>query len=241
MVKYLAVGRLVKDANGKYKEDKHVVIASMLAKKDDPAAKNYKNHCKAIMNKGASKLQPGKRIRLTSDNNDYDLHVIAEVLDEDNDKTIVFFAVTDPEFTKNFPIAKLLQDFKEGIFANCTQSEIAVASSGGNVTRSGEKVMTAVIQKYGSSKLQQVSSKVEEVKGVMKANVQKALDNVEKLEEMEEKSEELEQQGKKFEKGATDVKRMMRCRYYKITCLICLIVSVILIIIIVPIVEKYKN
>lgn len=43
------------------------------------------------MSKGASKLTPGKRIRLTSDNNDYDLHVVAEGLEEQDEKVIVFF------------------------------------------------------------------------------------------------------------------------------------------------------
>ena len=43
------------------------------------------------MNKGASKLQPGKRIRLTSDDNAYDLHVVSDMLDEDQSKPIVFF------------------------------------------------------------------------------------------------------------------------------------------------------
>lgn len=56
-----------------------------------PFAFQYKSHVKAIMSKGASKLTPGKRIRLTSDNNDYDLHVVAEGLEEQDEKVIVFF------------------------------------------------------------------------------------------------------------------------------------------------------
>jgi len=149
--------------------------------------------------------------------------------------------VTDPDFGKSFPIAKLLQDFKDGFYASCSHSEIAVSQSGGLVARQAERVLSGLIQRYGSSKLSAVNAKVGEVKEIMKSNVQKALNNVEKLEEMEEKSEELEQQGKKFQKGATSVKRMMRCRYYKITCLIILVVAAILTVIIVPIVQREKN
>jgi len=196
LVKYLAIGRLVKGSDGQFKANKHQIIASFLCNKDDPNAQNYKKYSQAIMNKRGHKLESGKLIRLTADNNDYELHLMADVLEEDNDKTIVFFAMTDPEFTKNFTIVKFFQEFKEGLYNRCSSSEIAVAKSGGAVSKKTTPLFQSLTQKYGSSKLQTVSTKVEEVKDIIRHNVEVAIENVNKLDEIEAKSEELEQQGK---------------------------------------------
>lgn len=242
LVKYLAVGRLYRDSDGNFKEEKHVIIANQLADSNDPNAKAYKNHVKAIMSKGAAKLQPNKRIRLTSDNNDYDLHVVAELYDgDDEDKQIVFFAVTEPDFAKNFSVAQLLRDFKDGFLHAVKGPDIEEAGGGGAVQRQAQPVLDRILKHYGSSKLANVQNKVDEVKDIMKTNVQRALDNVEKLEEIEDKAEKFENQAKMFKRDATTLKRQQRCKYYKITALILLVVGVLLTIIIVPLVMKNKN
>jgi len=82
LVKFLAVGRLVKNKDGEFEENQHQIIALLAENKDDPTYKAYRTHVKQIMNKGASKLKPNRRIRLTSDGNDYDLHVMADLLDK---------------------------------------------------------------------------------------------------------------------------------------------------------------
>jgi len=239
LVRYLAVGRLYRDSDGNFKEEKHVIIANALSDANDANAKAYKNHVKAIMSKGAAKLQPTKRIRLTSDNNDYDLHVVAELYDgEDEEKQIVFFAVTDPDFGKNFSVAQLLRDFKDGFLHAVKAPDIEEAGGGGAVQRQAQPVLDRLLKHYGSSKLKGVQDKVEEVKEIMKTNVQKALDNVDKLDEIEEKSDKFLDQAKMFKRDATQLKRQMRCKYYKITALIVLVVGVILTIIIVPLVKK---
>jgi len=193
------------------------------------------------MDKGASKLKPTKRIRLTSEDNNYDLHVLTENVDGDDDCLVLFFAVTDPGFGKAHSIAKLLDEMKTAVFENNSPEEIRRAKSGGVVQRTCGDRLQELTEKYGSSKLTEVQDKVDQVKGIMQANVAKALDNVEALDEMEAKAEQLEAGGKQFQEGATAVKRQQRCRYWKVTAMIALIVIIILIIIIASVVPKTKK
>jgi len=95
--------------------------------------------------------------------------------------------------------------------------------------------LALLIKKYGANKLADVQSKVEEVKTVMKDNVNKTLENVEKLEDLESKSETIENSAKQFEKGSRGLNLSMRCRYYKMTAIIALLVIAVLLIIFVPI------
>lgn len=240
LVRYLAVGRLVKGPDGKFKEEKHQIVASLVSKKDDPSAASYKAHVKAIMNKGAAKLEPGKRIRLTSDDNAYDLHVFTDMMDG-YDTTIVFFAVTELDFGKHFSVSKLLQDLKDGFYDASSKSAIVDAVSSGVVSNNSQPLLTKLVGQYAQSKLQAVQGKVDQVRDLMKDNVQKALSNVEKLEDMEEKSEQFEDAARQFQKSSVQIKREMRCRYYKITALIVLLVAIALTVIIVPIVIKNQK
>jgi len=57
LVKFLAVGRLVKNKDGTFSENQHQVIAQLAQDKNDSMYKSYKNHVKQIMNKGAQKTQ----------------------------------------------------------------------------------------------------------------------------------------------------------------------------------------
>jgi hypothetical protein len=47
--------------------------------------------------------------------------------------------------------------------------------------------------------------------------VAKTLENVEKLEDLEAKAESVENQAKQFEKGASTLKSVMRCKSYKVS------------------------
>lgn len=54
------------------------------------------------MLKGATKLKPGKRIRLTSDDNNYDVHVLPDALGEDQSRVLIFFGNWNSYFSSNF-------------------------------------------------------------------------------------------------------------------------------------------
>jgi hypothetical protein len=230
---YLAVGRLVRDSSGQFKENSHQLIAAQSNNESNTESqKNYRTHVTAIMNKGAAKLVSGKRIRLTPDQQNYDLHVLPDALEDDNSRLIVFFAITDSEFDKHQSITNLFRDFRQSFHDKFPAAEIEQAKQSGNIHKQSQSLFNSLFSQYNSSKLRDAQGKVEQVKDAMKTNVQKALDNMEQLEDMEVKSEAFEEQARQFSKGATDVKRMMRCRYIKITILLAVIVAVILAIII---------
>ena len=75
-------------------EGAHQVIAEKLVNDKDPFAQQYKTSVRQIMDKGASKFTTGKRLRLTSDANNYDLHVLPETLsDAGVTHTIIYFGI----------------------------------------------------------------------------------------------------------------------------------------------------
>jgi len=232
---YLAVGRLVKE-NGEFAEGKHQVIASAPAPSHDVQEKDYKIHVQQIMNKGALKLKPEKRIRLTADDNNYDLHVMADTL---GDSLLVYFAVTSTGFGKAQSVVKLLDDFKAGFLSMNNLSDIEKAKEKGSVHKASQDLFNKLFTTYGQDKLKSVQEKVDAVKDVMKDNVTKALDNVDALDELEGKSEQFESQAKQFEKSATKTKTMMRCREIKLTALIVFIVLIVIVIIVVSTLPRH--
>jgi len=233
---YLAVGRLVKE-NGEYAEGKHQVIASAAAPSSESQEKDYKNHVKQIMDKGAAKLKPEKRIRLTADDNNYDLHVMADTL---GDSLLIYFAVTSTQFGKAQSVPKLLDDFKAGFMSANNYSDIEKAKEKG-LNKSSQDVFNNLFATFGTDKLKNVQDKVDVVKGVMKDNVTKALTNVEALDELDGKAEQFESQAKQFEKSATKTKNMMRWRNIKLTLLIAFIIIIIIIIIVVSTLPKSSS
>jgi len=241
LVKFLAVGRLVKDKEGNFSEDQHQMIATLACDNDDAAVKSYKKHVKQIMNKGATKLKPGKRIRLTSDGNDYDLHVMADLLENKEEQVIVFFAVTDVNFGQTHNIVNLLDEMKTAFYENNDAASVKLAKTSGPVNKNSQTFLNNLLKKYGANKLAEVQQRVEEVKNVMRDNVDKTLENVEKLEDLEQKSETIENSARQFEKGSSGLKSSMRCRYIKMTIIVGLLIAAILAVIIVPIALRAKG
>ena len=242
LLRFLCVGRLVSLPDGRWADGKHQLLA-YFCPRDDGLLKQYKAHVKAIMNKGANKLQPGKRIRLTSDNNDYDLHVLPDVADEGSGgHTLVFFAITDVSFAKHHTVSALLRDLKRTFYESVNEREMealnAAKSSTGGMQKQCQQPLTRLFQQYNTSRLREVQGKVDKVKSIMKENVDRALTNVEHLEELEEKSEQFQEHAKQFSKNSTRLKQMFRCRYYKITGLLCLLVSAVVAYIIYAIYSK---
>jgi len=235
LVKYLAVGRLAKNKEGNFVEDEHQIIASTSSDKDDPAAKVYKNHVKQIMTKGAQKLKPNKRIRLTSEPPDeYDMHITADLLENKEDQIVVFIGVTTVTFGQTQSIVKLFDEFKTQLYQTNDAATIMSAKSNGSVHKNSQTFMANLIKKYGSSKLAEVQARVEEVKTVMRDNVDKTLENVERLEDLEQKSETIENSAKQFDKMSGGLKSSMRWRYIKLTLIIALVIILVLLAIILP-------
>jgi len=238
LVKYLAVGKLVKDASGNFVAGKHLTLCSLLSDTADPAKDSYKTRVNDIMSKAASKLSMGKRICLTSDDpgTNYELHLLPEEVEGTEGVVIIYFVAVDPGFGKAHSITKLLADFKSGLYE---QGGGAIASSGnGELQSRMSGRLQSLSSKFGSSKITTAQNKVEEVKAVMRENVDLALANVDKLQDMEEKSSELERESKSFSRGATKLARSMKCKNIKIVLIFILLVLAVLAAIIFPLVKK---
>lgn len=96
LLRFLAVGRLSKNETGEFLERDHKLIAHNLVDLDGgSAAAAIKQQIKTIMKKAAHKLQIGKRIRLQSDDNDYDLYILTDKVDGDPYHLLIFVGLLD--------------------------------------------------------------------------------------------------------------------------------------------------
>lgn len=88
----------------------------------------------------------------------------------------------------------------------------------------------------GKSRLQQAQEDVEEVKGIMLDNLNKAEERTGKLGELEDRAEVLLEQGKSFAKTAGKVKRKKQWEDIRLKVLIAAVVSGVLVVIILAVV-----
>jgi hypothetical protein len=215
LISYLAIG--ARPSNGKFK-----LILKRPGSHDDPNNKKYLADIQNSLNRIAgSNQQIGDEYTQTVNSVDgtYIIHVFAR---KHGDMLHVYFATVTPEFGRRYFPNHLMKEFE-------------------NMHTYGipfEQVCDKLLSTYGRDKLSDVQVKVEQVRVVMRDNVDKAIDSVEKLKDMEIKAQHLEEDAETFELSASKVKRMMCIRKWKITGVIALVVVVILTIIIVPLVTK---
>jgi len=227
---FLALGRLARDVEtGDFLNDQHELITYASSTNTSTNLINsFKSHCKAIMSKGSSKLQVGKRIRLTPDSAQYDLHVLTDGLDSDELKTVVFFAITHPKFDQHQSITQLFKDFKSVIYDSFTVFDIEIARELGKIHSQSQSSLSKLLTQYNSSKLMKVQSQVAEVKSLMSDNIAAVLSNVESLESIEMKSSEFESAARQFDKGSRQVSRRMKWKYYKWGIIIAITIATII-------------
>jgi len=257
LVYFLAIGRLIIDPRtGELQPDKHKLVAHNFTTQqqqqqqhsqysldthphlDPEFAAQIKTHLKAILRRAGHKLTPSKRIRLKDDGGQYEIHIITEMMDEDRSKTLVFFAVTAPDFPKYHSVPSLLKDLKAG-FEQTVDSN--VLWGGGSVQKACQPYFNRIMDHYGQSHLRSVEVKVESVRDVMANSVKRALSSVEHLEEMDEQAEIFEDKSKTFYKRGTSVKVEERSKYRKLTILLILAVVGILAYFIIPAIINYNK
>jgi len=229
---YLAVGRLSRNSSGEFEEGAHCIVASAAADNTHSTDNtSYKQFVEQIMDKGATKIKPDKRIRLNADDGTYELHVLANVLPEDT--MIVFFAVAKTGFGKGQNFGTMFDEFKKSFISQHNEKDIARAKEKGGVHKSSQKLLTHLITTYGKDKLSEVSQKVDKVKNVMQDNVAQALSNVDNLNDLEHKADKFEGEAQQFKKQAHSVKKMMCWENWKLNLMIGGIIAIVIIIIIV--------
>jgi len=227
---YLAVGRLVKE-DDKYAEGKHVIIASAPAPSHEGSEKDYRSHIVQIMNKGAAKLAPDKRIRLMVDDSNCDVNVLADKL---GDSLLLYFVVA----RTNLITDKVFSDFKTGFLQINQLDDVERAKDKGSVHKASQDLFARLFETHGTDKLQVVQQKVEVVKQQMQVNVGEAIKNLEDVEKVAASAEELELEAKRFKKVTRQVHTRFRCQHYKVIGLISLVVIIVIIIIIVSSLPK---
>ena len=73
LVKYMAA---VTNMFGRYN-----LVATFCNDSKDPKKNDYQKHVEEIMEKASAKLTPNRRIKLMTPENNYDLHVMADILE----------------------------------------------------------------------------------------------------------------------------------------------------------------
>jgi len=235
LLKFLAVGRLVRNEDGSFNRDKHQIIAAAAADKNDTANNStYVTHLSQIMANGAEKLRPTKRVRLTSDSSAaYDLHLLADYVDGNDMYMIVFFAVTDVEFGRAHSVTQLLDDFKSGLYTSNSSEDIKEAVTDGNVDKQSQQFLGALLQKYGSNKIEQAEIKATQVASMMKDRVVDVVRTVGNLEVMQNTAIDMDKEAERMKNQTSSAKWKFRWQLYKqyiiIATVILLVVAIILI------------
>jgi len=238
----LAVGRLVRNKDGTFAKDKHQIIAQYAAEPDSQINATYVTHLTQIMNNGADKLKPNKRVRLTSDSNQYDLHLLADYVESNEQDMIVFFAVTDVDFGKAHSVTQLLEEFKNDLYANNAPEDVRKAKTGGNVHKVSQAFLAELTAKYGQDKLADTQDAVNGVIQEAKNNVQQVIGSMAAMEDTEEKARQLEAGAKTMQDNSIEVRKGFQWKYYKTTFIIgSIVLLVVLIIIIVVVTQSNKK
>lgn len=225
LTKQLAVGRLPKEGG------KALLICSHLIKKDDDLKETYAEKLDAILEKG-SKF-PNKRIRLTSEDNLYEIQVQPYEIEENT--KLLFIVVTAKNFGQSFDLPTLLDEFKDEFLDLHNERDILKARKNGSVNKKSQNMLAGLGRKYGKSKLSAVQSQVEDIKSTLNDGITMALDNVEAIETVEANAASLEKEALKFKKEAKVVKVVQQKKYYKTQMYLAILVIVIIIIIIIAI------
>lgn len=230
LTKQLAVGRLAKNSDGEFVKEKHILIASLLADRNDTLKATYNDNLVAIMRRG--KDIPDTRMKLVSNDKLYEIHVLAHNI---VNTRIVFFAVTGPKFGQSFEPSDLMREFIDDFLALHTENAVCTGKPA-KLQKASIETLGELLKKYAVSKIEKVQGKVNEVTQIMQDSIEQALQNTDTINDMELKSDELLAHAGQFKKKAHVVKQNERCKYYKInaTCgLITVVVITILLIIII--------
>jgi len=227
LVRFLAVCRPDPSAN----EANHVIIASLLNQKCTASASKYGDNTNKIMGK-AHKLNVGKRIRLTSDTDD-EVHVHCEDI---GGRIFLLIAITSVSFGVHHSVSEAFEDWKALVHKAIPASD--AAASKGALSNRVNATLQKFMSKYNTSSLQEATRKVDQVKGVMRENVDIALANAPKFDEVDQRSAEIEASSRVFHNKAKDLRCAMCKQYWKVTALIALIIIIIIVIIVVVVVKS---
>jgi len=176
-LKYLAIGRLARDTQGSFVASGHEIIGSFLHSVEDAAGSAYGQQVVDIMKKGARKLIPDKRIRLTSEQNEYDLHVVADAFAGDQLNIVVFFAISDNEFGKHHSVSSLLNDMKEELYKEVEAGDLLKPATE-QIKQKVDNLLNDVASRYLTNQ-QDIKKSIQDAKDELQRQIDQVAEHVE--------------------------------------------------------------
>jgi preprotein translocase subunit SecE len=109
----------------------------------------------------------------------------------------------------------------------------------GTLSNEGLSKLESIVAKYQKiSAMKSAMSDINDVKGVMKDNIKKAMTNIEDTKELDDKALRIKEGALMFQDNAQELKRVTWCQNFKYTIIIVVVVIAILLIIIIPLCLK---
>jgi len=161
--------------------------------------------------------------------NNYVFHVAVE-------GGLVFMCVADKEFGRQQPYNYLKEI--TGRFLSCSLPNRAKFANDGEFDQDFQNVLVTQMIRYSkpdeTDQVTKVKAQVEEVKGIMTQNIEKVMERGERLEDLITQTEDLEAHGRTFARTATNVRRKMWWKNWRMTaCLVSIAILVLAVIILI--------
>ena len=142
------------------------------------------------------------------------------------DEGLTYMCVTETQFERQVAFNFLLELKRQLMVAGLQQK----AEYAGPYALRGEfsQVMLGLLQRYSSGgQLGHLEDQVQEVKGIMKDNIEKVVSRGELLEDLADRSERLQHSSVEFRVSATRLKRKLHGKCVKWTVIISVIILII--------------
>lgn len=208
LTKYFAVARLSMTNDGSVDlKTPATVISSYCANNKDPQLDLFKNHTNKLLKDALGKMKKAeKKINLRSEEHKYVIHIYTVQVPNDS-QLLAFFAIVDLDFGSAFTIVNLWKDVKSKFFAAVSAKQIRDAKANGSVHKKTQKVFAELSTKYGSSKIEAISQKVDKVKNQMQQNIDNVLANEGALNKLQDDAEQLDEDANRYRNKATKIRR----------------------------------
>mmetsp|Transcript_97337 Transcript_97337/g.236721 ORF Transcript_97337/g.236721 Transcript_97337/m.236721 type:complete len:246 (+) Transcript_97337:185-922(+) len=209
----------------------------------------YLANVQQVLNAPGFASQVGASSKLHLDNGPNTFHLMTDD-GAGADNILVYIAITSSDYPRRH-IFSSSDGRKNGILGelrdlfNSSHAATAATCKAFGLSRAASRQMKALAERYDDlrslDKVASVAARVDEVTGVMQENIAIVLANTERVDQIDDKASGLAASADKFGKKATQLRKTMQCRYYKLNALIALIVLVVLAYIFIPIIQDLSG
>lgn len=162
----------------------------------------------------------------------------------------VFVAITSKGYPSRFIYGStdgqtrgILQELKKGTVERFGDQSLSVAAGG--LQSKAASFLKGLCDEFNDlnsiDKVASVQAKVNSVTRVMQSNIEAAIKNTDRIEDIDEKAVVLAEGASRFNKASQQLKRSMRCRYWKMILLFTVLIIAVLCAIIIPLVLQAQK